>query len=96
VGGAGLREMLDHHADGLLRAGLRCFEHLVSVFGGYFAHDGVRMTVDVIEFERIGRDHGAQRVPLATGWVYFDAHFTSWCASSAIEFKVSVTRRRRR
>jgi hypothetical protein len=36
------------------------------------------VTVGVVEFERFGRDHGAQRVPLATRRVHTRSHMTSW------------------
>jgi hypothetical protein len=42
--------------------------------GWYVVGDDVRVTVDIVEFERFRRDHGAQCVPLTTRRINLDAH----------------------
>ncbi len=46
---------------------------LFSESGGYVTRDGCCVAVDVAELEDVGRDHRAERVPLAP--ILIDLHF---------------------
>jgi hypothetical protein len=51
--------------NGLLRAGVRGFPDGVFLFCRNVFRDSRRVAFDVVELKGLGRDHRAQRVPLA-------------------------------
>ncbi|OMC38504.1 hypothetical protein A5742_05885 [Mycolicibacterium fortuitum] len=74
MGGARGDHALDQNFNGLFWAGLHCFEHVFTMLVCNLFGNRSRVAIHVVEFERLRRDHRAQRVPLTPRGIYSDAH----------------------